>query len=603
MLKNSTKPLSLTSAQLEQWFASTERYNNPSKSTASSLSTEFLSRFGLKDPSEVIEFLKSADGKRTLSLIRQELDKIESLNQYKEKQYRELALIIERRAIYILMASIAKEMAHAKKVSENTQQQIEKKLKETKHGAEDINARTVALDVLQKNINAYTKAIQALDEHINEEELNLLEVEKILENLAEEVQQMEDLHEHINAHLDQLHAYLDIPLLNQPIAHYITHANQQITSLTTQLTALRSQAAPQNTGAVIIEQPHEPQKNKKIKMIEEQLEFHKNQIKQQPKNGEDVIQQLIQQAQNYIHEKQCQFENQSPPLQHQYEMEGMKMQIKGLQQFCHVFRNEKILLNSQLEQVYDFKHAHLIIDPSHKSRYQKYNNSYVFLPEHVNHSQLTEKDWLQARLNYDRLKPKVQVAHVHHKEKMQQQKNNLNKRVQHYKDQHNELIDQIDAMKECKVGLLHALSDFKTQRQLLSQNPKASPFIMSPKPPQVQRDNKTKTLSLVPGLKSSFTPVPKPKSSYALMMKSLECLVPKHAPAPRKEDIHQVKSILNSIVPPERKEELNQLIEEVRPGEIMSPKIRLGWLYRAKKLIPDENIISPAMNSNLEPKI
>ncbi|PWY55255.1 hypothetical protein DGG96_12365, partial [Legionella qingyii] len=55
---------------------------------------------------------------------------------------------------------------------------------------------------------------------------------------------------------------------------------------------------------------------------------------------------------------------------------------------------------------------------------------------------------------------------------------------------------------------------------------------------------------------------------------------------------------LEAVVKPERKRELKQLISEVRPGEIMAPDARLGWLHRVKKLIPDLPV--PELDSSLK---
>ena len=68
-LPDSTKSISLTSSKFEHWFATLENEINPSKKDTDYLSTEFLSRFGIQHPEEIIAFLKSPAGQSTLTLI------------------------------------------------------------------------------------------------------------------------------------------------------------------------------------------------------------------------------------------------------------------------------------------------------------------------------------------------------------------------------------------------------------------------------------------------------------------------------------------------------------------------------------------------------
>jgi hypothetical protein len=70
-------------------------------------------------------------------------------------------------------------------------------------------------------------------------------------------------------------------------------------------------------------------------------------------------------------------------------------------------------------------------------------------------------------------------------------------------------------------------------------------------------------------------------------LRALERLVPTQAPAPRKEDINRVGHVLQTAVAPNNQFELKKLISEVKPGEIMASDLRLSWLNRAKRLIPN----------------
>ena len=362
----SMKMHSLTSNQLEQWFANIERENKPSKNTNSYLSTQFLSRFGLKNPQEVLEFLNSLEGKKTLSMIRsQELMNIDSLNQYQAEKYREEAFIRQRLLLFLLMALITKDKEHTKHVSEIIQQQIEHILNETKHSESKQNQQAITTQILDANINVYSSIIKALDEQLEELDQNLVEVEEELIAIEEEALQMAQQDANINHHLDQLNAYLQLPLFhNQSMVNYVDHINKQIASLTTQLSALKVQHAVKNTTSsnIVGTQEIDVNTRRKIRMMEQQLAFHHAQLKQPSQNGEQVFQQLIEQVRARLNEQQCLCESQPAMTHYKHELQGLRVEERGLCHALQVLRKEKILLNAQLEQVDDFSQAHFIID-------------------------------------------------------------------------------------------------------------------------------------------------------------------------------------------------------------------------------------------------
>jgi hypothetical protein len=274
---------------------------------------------------------------------------------------------------------------------------------------------------------------------------------------------------------------------------------------------------------------------------------------------------------------------QAPMTSRQRELEGLRLQERGFLQAQQFLKKEKILLNAQLDPVNDLSQAYFIIDPSHKARYRKHGDSYAVLPEGLDPQRLSEEDWLQARLNYEQIKSDVCWVNADYKARRQLRLDSLDQRMEPLQVKKSNFIDRLDQVKANKVEILHALSSAKAQRALLNQSrEEVTPLAMSPRPTP------------------KATPKPEPKCSYSLMMRNLECLVPTHAPAPRPTDIRNVRDVFEAVVPPARKGELDELINEVKPGEIMQPEVRLGWLYRFKKLIPD--IPVPELDSQLKYK-
>lgn len=588
---SSVTTLNLTPNNFEHLFATLEKNHTYSKKTDAYFSTQFLNRFGFQNPLQIVEFLKSPEGKTTLALISQELIKIEELNQRKAEQYREELLAMQRHLIFLLMGLIAKDKALAKQASEITQQQIEEKLKETKQSEQTKSGQPSLVDILDANIKAYSETLNALDKKLGELEQKLAEIDSQLMMLEDEAVLMNEKHAHLNDHIDQLNMYLQLPILHDQPMDYIAHTNQQIESLATQLTALKQQHNENNPNA----QPEHPATHRKIKMLEHQLAFHQAQLKKPPQCAEHVFEQLLEHIREQLNECQHVHENQpSDYLLH--ELEGLKLQEQGFLHVLQVLRKEKILLNAELEEVNDFSQAHFVVDPSHKPRFQKRGNCYAICTEEMDPDNLSEEDWLQAQLNYDKLKHEVRVVPVQHHECVQRDMEQHQERKQHYKNLRKGFIEQIQDVKASKVQVLQALSSNKAQRALLTCG--NTPLSMSPKPNPVQRNREKDNLS------PKFCPKPKHPPfpcSYSFMMHNLERLVPTKAPAPKEEDIHNVTRVLESVIPPEHQNDLYKLIDEVNPGKIMSPEVRLNWLHRAQNLIPD--VIEPELEPTLSSKL
>lgn len=571
--------LTLTSNQLEHWFATVERDNKASSNSDSVLCTQFLNRFGLQNPQEVIEFLKTSAGKMIISVIGQELMKIKSLGE----QSRAEAIKLQIRLTFLLMAFITKENANAKQVSEIIQQQIDKKLKEKKPSEVGKSQPTVSREVINQNILYYEQTLDALNEHQNEIKQKKAESESLMVNLEEEGLQMVEYHEEIDDYLDELDEYLRFPvLINEPKDQYSAY----IAALIAELDALKAQHAALHVDDGTSKT--ESYLSKKIKRLEDKIDF----FKEPPRSAEQLFEELLDKIKFRKNILKNEFETVPQRTPYVPSVEGLGLQERGLQDVLHVLRKQKILLDWDLKEVDDYSQAYLIIDPSERSRYQKKGDDYVIFSKEMDPIKLSDDDWLNAKLNFDRLKPEVRVVRIDFEDRKQQQVASYLAKKKSIQTKIDEYQAQIDTFEDSKKDFSERLSRARTHKGLFTGY--STPAV-TPKPTPAKTRAQPDGLTPKPSTQQS-----KAKSSYALMMRSLEGLVPQHAPAPQKEVIRQVKREIEAVIPEYRKKELNDLIKEVIPGQIMEPKVRLGWLYRAQRLIP--GMPSPELGSTLDPR-
>jgi len=121
----SHQPIELTSSKLEQWFA---RVENPQakKEEYNQLSTQLLSRFGIKSSASLIVYLNSPEGKVITGLLEKELAIEEEAEEEERFEQLELRMKHRRFIIYLLLGLLHKQEAFAKKAQQEIQEQIEK---------------------------------------------------------------------------------------------------------------------------------------------------------------------------------------------------------------------------------------------------------------------------------------------------------------------------------------------------------------------------------------------------------------------------------------------------------------------------------------------
>ncbi|WP_412755843.1 hypothetical protein [Legionella bozemanae] len=548
--------------RLEQWFADIEKSNDPNNSeTTPYLATQFLSRFGLKNAAEVFYFLKTAGGKETVTMIVRELmEKEEQIHAIREQN--EEAIRRRQHIVFLLMGLIAERDALAKNVDQLFRLEIEKHLAKDKHIEHKETIFThLPIEIIEAMIYNYLKTVHALDVELNKLEEQLSQIEKELIALEEEEAQMAVYHEELHTHIDILDTYLTLPILSHPYEDPVAFAERRRSILMQDLERYREQEIlHRNT---LFDNPKVQEMERRrisghIRTIEHELNFHQAHLSQTITNYEELFRLALEQTRSKIQELKLQ---QSSPGQFDIEMEGLQLREQGLISALKVMRNKKILLNEQLEQVFDFSQARFIVKHEEaKCLIQKEDGSYALIPKDVDPKILTQEQWEEAKRNFNQEKERIQTPRFNFMEKIQE---NLQKQIQR-KEQHLSLREILQVQRS---EMQHAREKMK---ETLS----------------VAQARKATLLSNNPRFSERPSPKPDPHASYTQMIEKFESLVLK---APKKEDIEKVRDVVkNSSISPESKGKLDKLIEEVTPEKIMEPqKQRLQWLYSAKRTIMD----------------
>ncbi|MCE0723156.1 MULTISPECIES: hypothetical protein [Legionella] len=561
----------LMMGRLQQWFADIEKNNDPNNTgTTPSLATQFLSRFGLKNASEVFYFLKTAGGKEAVTMIARELMKKEDQIQLIREQNEEV-LRKRQHIVFLLMGLIAEREALAKNVDQLFRLEIERHLTKDKHTEhkETISGHS-QIEIIDAMISNYLMTIHALDVELNKLEEQLNQVEKELIAIEEEEEQIEAYHDELHTHIDILDKYLELPILSHPQEPPAAFMERRRTLLMQDLERYREQEALHRNTLSEDPNTQEMARNRisrHIRTIEHELHFHQAHLSQTAINYEELFRLALEQTRSKIQELKSQ--STSGPLG--AEIEGLQLREQGLVSALKVMRNKKILLNDKLEQVFDFSQARFIVKHEEaKCLIQKDDGSYALIPKDMDPKKLTQDQWEQAKLNFDQEKERIQTPRFNFMEKIQE---NLQKQIQR-KEQHLTLREVLQAQR----SEMHRAREKMGETLSFAQTKKAT------------------LLGNTPRLSQRVTPKSDPHPSYTQMIEKFESLVLK---APQKEDIEKARGVVKNLsISSESKGKLDELIEQVTPERVMEPQQRLQWLYSAKRIITDTSLAKPEVDPN-----
>lgn len=249
----------LTPSKVEQWFASVEATRHPSKRLAHEspqLATRFLSRFGLKNAGDVIQFLSSPAGRSTEQLIGSEVAELMARMDNQRFQWREEEAMKRRTLAFLLMGLLYRRSARAHSLNEQIQLQIDKiltkgaeKTAENSEKSRQEMRRQTYEDMLQ----AYDQASKALDTHIQEKLAASDHLEARLQRLEKQGLGITTRYDSMQASIVQLEADFELPLLldNAPsIADQTSQLSQKINEKIQELTTMIQVEQQQLTALV-----------------------------------------------------------------------------------------------------------------------------------------------------------------------------------------------------------------------------------------------------------------------------------------------------------------------------------------------------------------
>lgn len=279
--------VTLTSQNLEQWFAKLERNSPVSKPTTSVesdsyLATLYLSRFGLKSSAQVIRFLNSTQGKAIVAMINEELAEIGLRNELTRQQIMDQQIRKERLLGALLLGLLYDEAAQAEQIARN--EETDQKLLKLKESKSPIVESAHAKEAAHEH---YLLSLQAIEDKLTDKLKESKELETQLKQLEQEEEKIIEKYEILERYLDELEDHFDVLDVHQRQQH-IAHVQRRMQEVRQEQQRL---------------DPNSPRKG--------QLEQEYQHLSQREKNLENIsavtsTEEHIQKLQNLLTEKQNQ---------------------------------------------------------------------------------------------------------------------------------------------------------------------------------------------------------------------------------------------------------------------------------------------------------
>lgn len=207
----------LTPSRLEQLLAQAELSleRQPSKASkkvenAKELATQFLSRFGLQTPLDVIMFLESPEGEAIVALIEEELAELASIERHVQQEQLEHQLHKHLLIAFFLMGMLHKHAAHAHQRHDSEIAAAEKKLHEKTQASE-----APTTERIEHDYDAYTSASGEIEKRLHNQHHASKQLEQLLAALKPQHQATESKYALFHQHLDDA------------LKSFLTHANKE----------------------------------------------------------------------------------------------------------------------------------------------------------------------------------------------------------------------------------------------------------------------------------------------------------------------------------------------------------------------------------------
>ncbi|KTD24810.1 Dot/Icm system substrate protein LidA [Legionella lansingensis] len=421
--------ITLTSSQLEQWFANLEarKLEHPKSKHAHKsstpephshdLATQYLSRYGLKTAKDVITFLKSPAGHAIIALIGEKLAEIASINKAIRQELLDHETRKHRALAALLLGLLYRKEAQARARHEAEEKQS-KKLHDAQKQSQTSSGQSSA--EAAKAYAAYRESIVALEDVLKEKV-------KASEELEQEMDKLEKQGQAINsryANFDHSLALLDqFTFLMQPDAMDPQQRVNFLNSLQNEIDSLRAEAQK------ITEPGPDNEETLKhlltrIDMLKEQHDFLQSNLDKPPT---ELLQQRIDglikklEGQAELIGKLIEANNDEQALRLLHEHNAMHVQVEGLRDMLAVMKGEKVLYNDEGQVTSDFTKAAFVLpkeeqgknlpkeEQGKKLSIVHKNGKYYLLRGHdpKDFESLPEEVKTAAQKNFERARPDI----------------------------------------------------------------------------------------------------------------------------------------------------------------------------------------------------
>ena len=212
MAKNQLESTDLLNpSNIEKWFTRVESSLQSGNAVTddaikSELATDFLARFGLQTPKDVITFLKSESGKVTIAMINEENERLAKLHENQVEMQRE-EISRERFLAFLLMALAYEEEAQKEWVierNEETDKELQKQAEEARKHEQISQVESRPEKIIEQRIRDYKTASETLENVLERKNESAEALEQEMTLLEDESQQSDKKHELFEKSLEDI---------------------------------------------------------------------------------------------------------------------------------------------------------------------------------------------------------------------------------------------------------------------------------------------------------------------------------------------------------------------------------------------------------------
>lgn len=370
------KKINLSSQHLEQWFVNLERdlLKHQKKNSITPnlsiqedqndayLATQFVGRFGIKSPKDVITFLKSPAGDTVKTMIGEYLAEVAAQQEAQRIEYQNEQMHHRLGIIALLLWLVHRGEANAHHFNEIIESQIQKKLHDSQvqvqkniQSPSDINDQirlTANQELAKQNLAEMSRSIEHLESELNTLQTQQLEFASELEALEE--QESLSVHDALSdeAHLAQAEDY---HLFETDEQHHLNSLKETLNHLNQERTNLASTSEKDSSTEKLQEKINGLQE--RITFLEQQATLSNPEARQTKVQARiadlhsklevqlDEITALIEAGKN----------DEARVLMRQ--QRGLHLQLAHLNHLIQVHQGDQQLFNAEGQPVQSFKDA------------------------------------------------------------------------------------------------------------------------------------------------------------------------------------------------------------------------------------------------------